>query len=158
MLLAISIVLPSALNAMGGSSSSTITSGKVIGSYYHSGHALERMVQRGANALDVAWVISHGNRYNAFDRSKPLVCSRQLCVDTGKKLGVIIDRDTNDVITVLRGMDKQRLDAWIKQHTPTKEERIVLAKSHAADIKQLQPKKRSHKSDELCPSDDFYLK
>lgn len=83
----------------------------LIGQYYYTVHALNRMSQRKINSEDITWVINHGNRYNAAEKD------RQLCIDTQKELGIIINKKSKPVtvITVLVDMDDEALKSWIKR-------------------------------------------
>ena len=120
--------------------SSIVKPGKFIGRYYYTSHARKRMDERGVTVDDVAWVIGHGNRYNAIDCVQTLDC-RQFCVDIDKKLGVVINRITNRVITIFPVTGESHLQAWLAQHKPTKEQRIALAKKHAAAHPDVKTKK-----------------
>ena len=67
-------------------------------------HAAQRTQERQIPNDEVRWVFSHGDRYNLKDKD------RQMIIHKDKTIGVIIDRQTNAIITVIPDVE---VEMWL---------------------------------------------
>lgn len=117
--------------------------GKTIDRLHFTKHALDRMQQRQVSEKDACWVATHGNRH-ATDKTK----ATKLCVDTKKRIGVVLDDSTNVVITVYNNMSKEKRDRRL--------EKIKNKKNAPAAPAQTKPPLRSSAID-MAEFDAFKL-
>ena len=74
----------------------------------YTDHIKKRMAKRQVNSKSIEWVVRHGDRYNTLKGT-------QLCVDTNKKIAVIMNQTTKALITVYTNFDSDRLNCWLEQ-------------------------------------------
>ena len=111
-------------------------------------HAAQRTQERQIPNDEVDWVFSHGDRYNLKDRN------RQMIIHQDKTIGVIIDRQTNAIITVIPDVE---LEMWLgkrKQKTLRKSRRGAQMPPAILDSSTYE---RSIDNDQKVPSPEIAL-
>ena len=84
-------------------------------------HAAQLTQERQIPNDQVRWVFSHGDRYNLKDND------RQMIIHKDKTIGVIIDRQTNAIITVIPDVE---LEMWLGKR---KKKTLLKAKKGAQE-------------------------
>jgi hypothetical protein len=84
-------------------------------------HAAQRTQERQILSDEVRWVFSHGDRYNLADNI------RQIIIHKDKTIGVIINRQTNAIITVIPDVE---LEMWLGKR---KKKNLLQAKKGAQE-------------------------
>jgi hypothetical protein len=94
------------MNALKALTIDTNKPGELKGNYFYYNEALKRMHTRRLTPETVSWVAKHGDRYNTFGGA-------QLCIDIQSKIAVLVERDTKNIVSVFKGITKEKLDNWI---------------------------------------------
>jgi hypothetical protein len=95
---------------------------KKLGNLTLSKHCHERMTERGVKQADVL-AAAHGHRYNQAN-------GKVLCVSLEHKAGIILNPQTNTVITVLPKMTAKKLKKRLGKRVAAKNASIKTEKSY----------------------------
>lgn len=105
-----------------------------IGNYIFTGHALDRMEERNITPSDIVYVINNNVRHHTLQDS-------HLVADVTKKIGVIVDFNTNTIVTAIPDFGQERLEEWLNDRDSATPEERKAAKEKALNRKRKNKKK-----------------
>jgi hypothetical protein len=106
-------------------------------------YAAQRTQERQIPQDEVRWVFSHGDRYNLTDNI------RQIIVHKDKTIGVIINRQTNAIITVIPDVE---LEMWLGKRKKKSALKWKKGVQEPSEIKESSNPDRLTDNDQKAPS------